>query len=673
MFRANDTALRREVALKLLRPRLNASPSAVRRFLREAQTAAAIQHDNVVTIYSVGEAQGIPFLAQELLSGETLESRLRREATCSADDSLRIGREIALGLAAAHAGGVLHRDIKPANIWLQSLGGRVKILDFGLARPSQANEGLTQSGTVLGTPAYMSPEQASGEPLDERSDLFSLGCVLYRMVTGRFPFEGLNTFALLQSLAATDPPRARTIVPSIPIGLSEVIAELLSKDRIGRPDSALRVVERLDSISLERESLPAVTTLPQHISRSHTRIASLPWGAALLLLCGAILVRITHQDDSTTELRVSDAKRVELSIANESTPAANRAPVVASAGWYGWPDDAPQPALVPFDAAQAREHQEAWAKYLNVPLQYTNSLGMTLRLIPPGEFEMGAADEELRPRLGRTELPSDAIILSVPPRRRVILTQPFYLGTLEVIQRDFQPFMGHPSSNNRHHPGVSSNDLPKYPVDSVTWVDAAHFCQQLSRHEQLSPAYFRTNHPAHVTILISDGYRLPTEAQWEYACRAGSPGMFSVGDSVVALKQTAWFIETAGVRQGPHPGGELLPNAFGLFDMHGNVAEWCQDGWSVDADSRFQNIPAVDPQGPQDADQQRVVRGGSVDSPAEQCAAAYRRDDSIDRATGADLRGSLTGFRLTLSVSAVRSLIASAATPADAAIPANSR
>src|SRR5262249_49118746 len=147
-------------ALKVMKPALAVSDSARKRFLREAQMAAALDHDHIVHIYQVGEDRAVPFLAMQLLKGESLEARLGRKAPLPVIDIVRIGREAAAGLAAAHDHSVIHRDIKPANLWLEAGGGRVKLLDFGLARAADEDARLTQSGTVAGTPAYMAPEQA---------------------------------------------------------------------------------------------------------------------------------------------------------------------------------------------------------------------------------------------------------------------------------------------------------------------------------------------------------------------------------------------------------------------------------------------------------------------------------------------------------------------------------
>jgi hypothetical protein len=254
---AEDMQLQRLVAIKLLRPTLASDPSAAERFLREARAAAAVKHDHVVTIYQVGEADGVPFLAQELLEGETLEQRLGREPVLPVAEVVRIGREIAAGLGAAHDRGLLHRDIKPANIWLESPQGRVKILDFGLARFQEDQVGITTSGMIVGTPAYMSPEQASGQPLDVHSDLFSLGCVLYRMASGRLPFQGRSVLEVLKALATETPPHASQLNRAVPPALDAIIDTLLHKRPNDRLATAAELGTRLAMVLEAGRSSPA--------------------------------------------------------------------------------------------------------------------------------------------------------------------------------------------------------------------------------------------------------------------------------------------------------------------------------------------------------------------------------------------------------------------------------
>ena len=206
VFQAQDPTLGRIVALKGMLPSVAAKAANRERFLREARATAGLRHDHIVVVHTVGEDRGFPYLVMEFLEGESLEDRLTRERRLPLDEILRIGLEIASGLAAAHAAGLVHRDVKPANIWLQCPAGRVKILDFGLARATADDTRLTLSGIILGTPAYMAPEQARGHAVDSRTDLFSLGTVLYRLCAGELPFKGDNTLAILTALAVEKPP-----------------------------------------------------------------------------------------------------------------------------------------------------------------------------------------------------------------------------------------------------------------------------------------------------------------------------------------------------------------------------------------------------------------------------------------------------------------------------------
>jgi Protein kinase domain len=273
VFRAEDPQLRRSIALKTMRPALAAIASNRLRFIREAQAVAALDHDHIIPIYHVGEDRGIPFIAMPLLKGETLDDRLRREGRPPIAEALRIGREVAEGLAAAHAGGLVHRDIKPANIWLEAPRGRVRILDFGLARAESDLQNLTTTGAILGTPAFMSPEQAQGRPIDPRSDLFSLGCVLYRCATGSPPFQGTSAAAVLGAVLTGHPPPPRTVEPAVPWPFSALILRLLAKDPDRRPSSALEVAGAIAEI--ERASPPPV---PQGDANGRSTVTIPPVG-----------------------------------------------------------------------------------------------------------------------------------------------------------------------------------------------------------------------------------------------------------------------------------------------------------------------------------------------------------------------------------------------------------
>ncbi len=251
VYLAFDTRLGRKLALKVMLPRFAADASAKERFLREARAAAQISHDNVVTVYEADERDGIPFIAMQFLQGYPLDQYLRKKGNPSISQILRIARETALGLAAAHHMGCVHRDIKPANLWLEAPNGRVKILDFGLARPVDTEAELTKSGAVVGTPAYMSPEQGRGLKVDHRTDLFSLGIVLYRLSTGKLPFNGPTTMAVLMALGMEEPSPVRELNQEVPDALAALIHQLLAKNPYDRPQTADEVAKRVGAIAEE--------------------------------------------------------------------------------------------------------------------------------------------------------------------------------------------------------------------------------------------------------------------------------------------------------------------------------------------------------------------------------------------------------------------------------------
>jgi serine/threonine protein kinase len=265
VFRAEDPQLMRPVALKAMLPAMAERGDARQRFLREARAAAGISHDHIITVYQVGEDGGVPYLAMQYLNGETLDKHLDHEGSLSVAEVIRIGREIALGLSAAHQRYLIHRDIKPANIWLERqlealpsawFGGRVKLLDFGLARAVGEEGQLTQLGGIVGTPAYMAPEQAQGKGVDARADLFSLGCVLYRMATGKAPFSGADVVSTLMAVATHDPPPPHELNGRFPKAVSQLIMKLLAKEVANRPASATEVAEALNRLARELAEQP---------------------------------------------------------------------------------------------------------------------------------------------------------------------------------------------------------------------------------------------------------------------------------------------------------------------------------------------------------------------------------------------------------------------------------
>jgi serine/threonine protein kinase/Leucine-rich repeat (LRR) protein len=309
VYLAEDTRLGREVAIKTLRPELAIIPQAKERFLREARSAAKLEHDHIIPIYSVGEAaDGTPYLAMPLLKGEPLDALIHRTGgPLPVALVVRLAREVASGLAVAHARKLIHRDIKPANIWLEAPTGRVKILDFGLAKAAdsgntaEAEMNLTASGAIVGTPAYMAPEQASNQPVDGRADLFSLGCVLYELLTGQRAFAGPNTMSILMSLVKHTPPAPDMLGLQCPAALSQLVMQLLEKDAARRPASAEAVIQTLSELDIA----PATTGIE---------------------VSGAALAAGSSHSESTPR--------------NSTTPVASAIPLMVST-----PNDVPRPSF----------------------------------------------------------------------------------------------------------------------------------------------------------------------------------------------------------------------------------------------------------------------------------------------------------------------------------------
>ncbi|QEG28810.1 Serine/threonine-protein kinase PrkC [Gemmata obscuriglobus] len=238
VFKAFEPSLHRFVAIKVLAPELTASASARARFAREARVAASIQHENAVGIYAVREAAGVTYLAMEYVRGSCLEARVEQHGPLPVLLAVNVARQIASGLAAAHAKGVIHRDIKPANILLEDDTGRAKITDFGLARIADDAK-MTADGALIGTPFFMAPETVQGEEADSRSDLFGLGGVMYHMVTGKVPFPGQTVAAVFNAVCGSEPLRPSLVRAAVPDWFEEVILRLLRKDPAARyPDAA---------------------------------------------------------------------------------------------------------------------------------------------------------------------------------------------------------------------------------------------------------------------------------------------------------------------------------------------------------------------------------------------------------------------------------------------------
>jgi eukaryotic-like serine/threonine-protein kinase len=553
VFRAFDEVLQRVVALKVLAPAIAATSPARKRFLREARSSAQVRHENVVLVFAV-EEHPLPYLAMEFIPGESVQQRIDRTGPLETPEVVRLGRQIAEGLAAAHATGLIHRDIKPGNVLIEGGPLRVKITDFGLARAAD-DASLTQSGVLAGTPLYMAPEQAKGESLDHRADLFSLGSVLYVMATGRPPFRASTTYAVLKRVVEDDPRPIQEVIPELPRWLSDVIAKLHAKRPEDRFQSAREVADVLADCEAQ---LKANAEVRDHScitqGKPATSAARWIWIVAAALLFPILALTLTETVGVTHWLR----------------------------------NQKPTSDLKENVAGKPIRREQAEGKSL--PVDYTNSLGMKFKLILAGKFLMGSSPTEIDhfARMPEYEF-LKPMLESEGPEHEVEITKPFYMGVTEVTVGQFRQFI---AANPKYklgddrwqEPGFFQSD--NHPVVWVSWQNAADFCNWLTEKE-------------------GNTYRLPTEAEWEYCCRAGKSGTrFCFGDDDSRLDDYAWYNNNSGA--GTHRVGGKTPNAWGLCDMHGNVFEFCLDWHGQDY---YKNSPTKDPAGGA-LTFSRVTRGG---------------------------------------------------------------
>ena len=669
VYRAEDERLGREVALKALPPEFARDPERIERFEREVRAAARLNHPNIVTVHEFGQGEGQHFYTMELMPGGDLKARIRAHPQgMPAAEARPVALAVAQALAYAHRRGFVHRDVKPENILFDE-EARPQLTDFGIARAMESGTRMTATGMSIGSPHYMSPEQAQGLEVDGRSDLYSLGVVLYEMLTGRLPFDAANTIAVALS-HINDP------VPELPPALAAwqpVVDRLLAKSPEERYASARELAEVLAA-----DTLPRAAATPAVAVRKEVE----PFLDAPVRPPSTRVVPVRHKVGPTRGLKESGTRPAEISKRRGGIGAALAGAVLALAvvgiGYLAL-RDSKGPERVPTDGGGGGKEVRPAPEGLRLPSNPVN---------PPERIRYGSLTLELEPRDARVTLPdiepryrpgvrlregSHRVVVRrdgyrdvtrtinvsgdtrvrialelvqpvvksrvfdgiefvwIPagdfrmgstsrhadseekPVTRVRISRGFYLGKYEVTQGQWEGVMG-------SNPSRFKNCGGNCPVERVSWDDVQEFIRKLNGK--------------------SGGrrYRLPTEAEWEYAARGGTTADTYAGDLTnprgndPVLNRIAWYRENSGRRT--HPVGRKAPNGWGLHDMLGNVWEWVGD-WYGD----YPGGTVTDPSGP-GSGSYRVIRGGGWTLNARYCRSADRRGYSPGG------RNNYLGFRL---------------------------
>lgn len=707
VYKARHVKLDKLVALKLLPAGRLDDEHSRDRFDREMKAVGRLDHPNIVQASDAGESDGLPFLVMKYIDGVDLAKLAERHGALPIPEACALVRQAALGLQHVFAHGLVHRDIKPSNIML-SRAGEVLILDLGLALlqheratsgtgsfdspPLENCAGLTADGHFVGTLEYMAPEQqGNSRQVDVRADLYGLGATLYRLLSGRPP-------QAVRMHAARDRRKPRLIpgsIPSIgtyrndvPEALCQILERMLAADPDDRFDTPMQVADALAPFAAETDlvglasrigaadetrlagptevhrdaglfaasttqltvqhslNVPPIAQLPglpcpgpEHRGDASSRRAtSLPFERRTVRLLiaglGIGLAAFAINFVNGTGEQVS-SPRIGKHVTQEDAP--HRDEARGTRTDLAQLPTFPQSLHAPFSAAEARAAQVRWADALGCDAFATNSIGMPLALIPPGEFILGSPESEIAEFLERARernLDSEhtVFIADAGPQHRVRITQPFYLGVHEVTQAQFRAVVGKNPSQFRQHRSqaakVAGVDADELPVEHLTWNEAVEFCLLLS-HRPDEQAAGRV-------------YRLPTNAEWEFACRAGIETTYWHGSDESALDDYAWWLGNSDGR--PHAVGQKPPNPFGLYDITGNVWEFCSDWYDPDYYDRCAEADVTcDPQGTDRGGVDRILRGGSWRHDAAYCRSASRLD------LRPDYRNISVGFRVVCS------------------------
>jgi formylglycine-generating enzyme required for sulfatase activity/predicted Ser/Thr protein kinase len=581
VYEAEEVALGRRVALKVLSKRfVDEQEGAYARFQREARNMASVEHPHIVRIYAYGEFEGSPYIAMELIEGESLAGAIRRSGRLPVTEALRILGQIVDALEAAWEKGIIHRDIKPSNVMLDKKN-QVRVADFGLAKSLRqgTDMSLTQTGLVMGSPHYISPEQLSGVPVDFRCDIYSLGIVLFEMLTGTPPFEGNTPFAVMSRHLKDPLPKLSEKIPDAPARLQLLVDWLTQKDPQARPSSYAELRKKLERFHEEKWPAPPAgeaggeetAALPVPQKPRSLRVAAI--GAAALLVVVAAILFWTQRGRYSARPAGGEAGGQAESAGGVTAPGAG----IEEAGTN----------------ANGRE-------------EFRNGIdGALMVLVPQGAYSIGSNDREA----DASEAPLHTVTLDA-----------FLIDKFEVTAAQYRRFC---EATGRDFPAQPPWSREAHPIVNVDWDDAGAYCKWA-------------------------GGRLPTEAEWEAAARGGAVNaVYPWGDDFRCAMGN--FDDETGHTPYTVPGGpgcdniaETAPvgrfpaNGYGLYDMAGNVWEWCSD-WFGEA--YYRQGPAANPAGPPSGEY-HVVRGGAWVNPLPYYFRASSRNWYEP-----DFRSDFVGFR----------------------------
>ncbi len=599
VYRATHVHLDTEFAVKLLKPEFVANQTAIKRFRLEAKAAGRIHHPNAVRVTDFGvTSERIVFLVMELVQGESLRSLMRNEGKLDYLRTVNIVRQVCGAVDAAHRGGVIHRDLKPDNILIEAVNNieRVKVLDFGIAklREAKTDSFLTQAGTIIGTPQYMSPEQCQGKSLDPRSDIYSIGILLYEMLTGEVPFDGDSTLQVVYNQLHAPPRPLTELSPDVPAPLAKVIMRTLEKEPDQRQSSAVQLSDQLkQAVTMGEGDLLSVAepflTRPLKPVDVRTPDRAIPVveepGNQTPSIAEA---RPPLFDRNTTELSrpsvESDATPTKDEVGRPTSPNEKAAPVQKMADLVRETNDLSpgRKARIRFIAlaAIALVILAAAVIYFSMKDEPTVSESPPPKAlegmvqIPGGKFTMGRDDG------APDEGPAHDVEI-----------KSFFLDIQEVTNQEYKRFVdatGRPAPMHWKLNGSYLPDEAGHPVRYVSWDDATSYAKWANK-------------------------RLPTEAEWEYAARGGSKAyLYPWGNQ--------WQPDYANVdskrqtKPSPVRSFEKDVSPFGIYDLAGNVSEWVQDFYT----ERYGAKP----------DQKlRVYRGGNFLDAPEKSTNTYRWAD----------------------------------------------